>query len=119
MFTLEPQSNNTSFTSNLNYWHSSKDGDNWLLHVLFDNKNTSFHFIEIYYFDYNHANYIKYFDSSNHCVPNSNHLVLNYIIDFQIDYLLCYTLVIVFVLTQLVLLLVPHTLEQFPSKDIF
>ncbi len=46
-------------------------------------------------------------------------MVLNYIVNFQIDYLLCYTPIIVFALAQLVFLLVPHALELFPSKDIF
>ncbi len=82
-------------------------------------KNTSLHSTKIYYFDYNHVGYINYFDFFCHFLASSNHLVLNYIINFQIDYLVCYIHVVVSTLAELVFLLATHGLEQFPLKDIF
>jgi hypothetical protein len=98
----------------------SSTQNNQLLHVLLnDNKNILFHFAEIYYFGYNCVGYTNCFDSSNHCFTNFDHLVFIYIVDFEIDYLVYYIPIIVSFVVQLALLLLPHTLEQFPSKDIF
>jgi hypothetical protein len=73
--------------------------DNQLLHVLFyDNKNTSFHFVEIYYFDYNHVGYTSYSDFFDHCLANFDHLVLNYIVNCQIDYSVCCIPVVIYAL---------------------
>jgi hypothetical protein len=60
-----------------------------------------------------------YSDFSNHYFTSFDHLILNYIVDFQINYLVYYTLIIIYALAQLVLLFVTHALEQFPSKEIF